>query len=471
MTDGFPVVDCFAALLHTRGIRNGDTVAVFMTNSPEMVVCIYALSKLGAVAALINTNLRGMLIGPHSFLKPKRGLNIVLTKVDDTLQHSLSLSRARAIFSTPDLGSFIKEDLTHHSFNLSSFNDIIPISQATNQPVDLITETTIRQFSPSLIGPAERSILDLALLIYTSGTTGKPKACGVRNLLLMITSTPLTVDVENSSKYFPLRIYSALPLFHGTCMFGGMSYAVGTGSTFCLRRKFSASQFWKDVHDSKATSVLYIGELCRYLLTAPPSPYDRDHNCKVAYGNGLRAEIWDKFRARFGVEEIREVYRSTEGMVKFDNFDPGAWGQGCVGFVGTLRHFFLENDVFIVRYDPGTEAPWRDPKTGFCVRAKVGEEGEAIGRVRNRNALTEYVGNNDATEKKLIRDVFAKGDLFQRMGDLLVRDKDGWVRFQDRVGDTFRWKGENVSAGEVRNHICKIDNVQDAVVYGVKLKS
>jgi acyl-CoA synthetase (AMP-forming)/AMP-acid ligase II len=395
---------------------------------------------------------------------------MVLIGADDTFQHCLGVSKAKTIISTPDLAPFVKGDLTHYSFSFSSFNEMKPVSQATNQPIDHITEATVRQFSPSLVTPAQRSLFDIAVLVYTSGTTGKPKACAIRNFLLMVTSTPLTVDVENSSKYYPARIYSALPLFHGTCLFGGLSYSIGTGSTFCIRRKFSASQFWKDVHDSGATSVLYIGELCRYLLASPPSPYDRNHKCIFAYGNGLRADIWDKFRARFGVEEIREVYRATEGVAKFDNFNSGAWGHGCVGFAGALRQF-LEDDVFIVRYDPETEAPWRDPKTGFCVRASAGEEGEAIGRVRNRNTLTEYLGNNGATEKKLLRDVFAKGDLFQRMGDLLVRDADGWIRFQDRVGDTFRWKGENVSAGEVRNHICKIDNVQDAVVYGVKLKS
>lgn len=395
-------------------------------------------------------------------------MKTVLIRTDETFQHCINVSKAKTIISTPDLAPFVKGDLTHYSLNLSSFNGIKPVSQATDQSVTLITEATIRQVSSSLVSPAQRSIFDIAVLIYTSGTTGKPKACAIRNLLLMITSNPLTIDVENAS--FPLRIYSALPLFHGTCLFAGFSYAVGTGSTFCIRRRFSASQFWKDVHDSGATSVLYIGELCRYLLASPPSPYDRNHKCVLAYGNGLRGEIWDKFRTRFGVKEIREVYRSTEGIAKYDNFTAGAWGHGCVGFVGALRQF-LEDDVFIVRYDPETEAPWRDPKTGFCVKAKVGEEGEVIGRVRNRDALTEYLGDNGATEKKLLRDVFAKGDLFQRMGDLLMRDADGWIRFQDRVGDTFRWKGENVSAGEVRNHICKIDNVQDAVVYGVKLKS
>lgn len=223
------------------------------------------------------------------------------------------------------------------------------------------------------------------------------------------------------------------------------------------------------MHDSRATRVLYIGELCRYLLASPPSPFDKDHKCIVAYGNGLRGEIWEKFSERFNVPEIREIYRSTEGVARFDNFYGGSWGAGAVGFHGPIRQMF-ERDTYLIKFDMETEQPYRDPKTGFCVKAGPGEEGEAIGRVRMRQSLTEYLHNEEATEKKLLRDVFEKGDLFQRMGDLLVRDHDGWIRFGDRVGDTFRWKGENVSAGEVRDHICRMENVQDAVVYGVKLK-
>ncbi|KAJ5565744.1 hypothetical protein N7535_007382 [Penicillium sp. DV-2018c] len=433
------LVDKMAALLKDRGIHTGDTVGVFTTNSPEMVVTVYALSKLGAVAALINTNLR-----------------------DDTFVHCLNVSGSKLIVSTADLAQHVCVDLPHFTVNMTSFES------ANTGPVELITSETLQQFSPSGLSAAKRSPRDLALLIFTSGTTGKPKACAIRNMLTLITSTPLSSDVNNPSKYYPMRIYSPLPLFHGTAFFTGLCAAVGNGGTLCLGRKFSASQFWKEVHDSGATRILYIGELCRYLLSTPPSPYDQDHRCIVASGNGLRGEIWEKFRRRFNVPEIREFYRSTEGVAKFDNHGVGAWGAGKVGFSGPIRRF-LEDDTFIVRYDTNTEMPYRDPVTGFCVRARLGEEGEAIGRVRDRGLLIEYLGNARATEEKLLRDVFQKGDLFQRTGDLVVQDESGWVRFQDRVGDTFRWKGENVSAGEVRDHLCRIEGVHDAVVYGVKL--
>ncbi|PYH96003.1 bifunctional fatty acid transporter and acyl-CoA synthetase [Aspergillus ellipticus CBS 707.79] len=433
------LVDRFAALLHSRNVQSGDFVGVFTTNSPEMVVTIYALNKLGAVAALINTNLR-----------------------DDTFDHCLSVSGSKYIISTPDLSQFVRCEVPHLALNLSSF-DSTPAGTT-----EVITSADLQQFSHSGLAPAKRSLSDLSALIYTSGTTGKPKACAIRNMQALVTSNPNTIDVNNPSKYYPLRTYSSLPLFHGTAYFTGICYSVGNAGTLCLRRKFSASQFWKDVRDSRATRILYIGELCRYLLSTPPSPYDKDHVCIVAGGNGLRGEIWERFRQRFGVPEIREFYRSTEGVAKFDNWGVGAWGAGKIGFAGPIKRL-LEDDTYIVKYDTETEMPYRDPTTGFCVQAKLGEEGEAIGRVKTRGLLTEYLKNEDATEKKLLRDVFKKGDVFQRMGDLVVQDHDGWVRFQDRVGDTFRWKGENVSAGEIRDHICRIPSVHDAVVYGVKL--
>ena len=214
--------------------------------------------------------------------------------------------------------------------------------------------------------------------------------------------------------------------------------------------------------------MLYVGELCRYLLAAAPSPTDRAHKCIVALGNGLHRDVWLKFRDRFGIPEIREVYRSTEGIAKFDNYTKSAAGAGMVGFSGLLR-LYAEDDVFLVKFDPDTEAPFRAPKTGFCVPAEAGEPGEAIGRVRSMAFYNVYHNDPAATELKLISDVFEKGDLFQRTGDLLVREESGWIRFHDRSGDTFRWQGENVSASEVREHVGQLPNVLDCSAYAVKL--
>lgn len=435
--------DKLGEIYRGRGIGKGDMVAVFTTNSPEMVITCLALSKLGAVAALINTNLRG-----------------------EALQHCIDIARAKYIISTPDIAAFITYDLPHLSLNLFSFDDI---KWSEPQPERLLTLTS-QEWLQTIPTPSTvpQDLADVTMLIYTSGTTGKPKACAIRNMQLMAASTPLSIDVRNPKRYYPLRTYSALPLFHGTAFFTGLTYVLGCSGTLCLRRKFSATHFWEDVSSSRATRILYVGELCRYLLATPPSPYDQHHNCIVAHGNGLRGDIWRSFKERFGVPEVREFYRSTEGLAKFENFGPGDTGAGMIGFAGSVRRT-LEDDTFIIRIDKDTKKPVRDPQTGFCIRANCGEPGEAIGRCRRRELLTEYFDDSRATEDKLIRDVFRKGDLFQQMGDLLVHERSGWVRFGDRMGDTFRWKGENVSAGEVRDFICRIEEVQDAIVYGIRL--
>lgn len=374
------------------------------------------------------------------------------------------MSNCSLVLSTPELSDALPCSLPHFSLSFVAF----PNTPAPQDPgITLVTPSDLPT-KPAALPTAKRSPKDLACLIYTSGTTGKPKACAIRNAQMIATGTMHSHDYAKPQKYFPLRTYSALPLFHGTCLFTGFCYTFGTGACFVLARKFSASRFFKDVTESRATRILYVGELCRYLVNSPPSPYDRSHNCIVANGNGLRPEIWEKFKSRFGVPEIREFYRSTEGLGKFDNFGFGAWGAGRLAYGGPVRRWY-ENDTFIVKFDTQTELPYRDPKTGFCIKCRLGEAGEVIGRVKDRGLLTEYLGNSSATEEKLIKDVFVKGDLFQKMGDLVIQDRDGWVHFHDRIGDTFRWKGENVSAGEVRDHVAALPDVEDVVVYGVAL--
>ncbi|EER45562.1 long-chain acyl-CoA synthetase [Histoplasma capsulatum H143] len=415
-------VDQFAGLLHARGIRIGDVVGVFMTNSPEMVVAILALAKLGVVVDLINTNHR-----------------------DDTFH--------------------AKVDLPHICLALSSF----AVSAETPIPpkVELIGLNDLQNASHVNLVPAKRSLTDMAVLICTSG---EPKACVIRNDMLWATSTPFTGDMRDPSKYHPLRTYSSLPPFHSTAFLAGLCYTLGPSGTFCLARKFSATTFWEDVNECRANRILYVGELCRFLLAAPPSPYDRSHSVTHAFGNGLREDVWDKFKERFGVREIREAYRATEAVTKFENDGRSAAGKGKVGFAGPLKRYF-EDVTFVVKYDPEMQMPVRDPNTGFCIKADLGEEGEVIGRVSDLSLLTTYLNDDAATEGKLLRDVFRRGDLFQRMGDLVMREESGWVKFQERIDDRFRWQGQNVSTGEVRSQICMMPNVMDAAVFGVKLDS
>ncbi|EXJ78683.1 hypothetical protein A1O1_09085 [Capronia coronata CBS 617.96] len=449
-------------LHHSLGVKNGDIVAVFMTNSPEMVFTVYALTRLGAAPALINNALRDETL-LHCVRLPASSL--ILTTLD-LAPHAASVAKT--------LGGAVKTV----RLNLGSFRPTTPISNSNNNTFTYITDFPFPELSQSVPTPASllpptppKSLASVAALIYTSGTTGKPKACRVKNAMICVVSCRTSIDDSNPRKYLrPLRVYSCMPLFHGTTFFTGLCYSAGNSGCFCIGRRFSARNFWKEVHESRATRILYVGELCRFLLATPPTLYDRDHNVLVACGNGLQKDVWVAFQERFRVDEVREFYRSTEGLVKYDNAHRrGRPGAGKVGYLGTLRKRVLDKDQFIVKFDYDTEMPIRDPKTGFCVVADRGEPGEAIARIHNLDTYTDYHANQAATEQKFLRDAFAKGDLWQRSGDLLVQEPSGWVRFVDRIGDTYRWMGENVSAGEVRGFISELPGVRDVVVVGRRL--
>ena len=447
-------IDEVALGLHqSLGVKDGDIVAVFMTNVPEMAITILALARLGAAPALINNALR-----------------------DDTLLHCVRLPDSALILSTPDLAPFAASAAK----SLGGSIKTVSLNVGTFQPTPLSTKGDIIDFpfpdpssSPakSLPPTPPKTLASVAALIYTSGTTGKPKACSVKNGLIMAVSCPSTADYDNPKKYQRgLRIYSCMPLFHGTTFFAGYCNSLAQSACFCIGRKFSARGYWKEVSESRATRVLYVGELCRFLLATPPSPYDRKHKVIVAAGNGLQKDVWVAFQKRFGVPEIREFYRSTEGLVKFDNLHhAGRPGAGKVGFLGPLRKHVLEKNQHIIKFDYDTEQPVRDPTTGFCQVAAKGEPGEAIARILNMATYTNYHNNDAATESKLLRNVFAQGDVWQRSGDLLMQESDNWVKFVDRIGDTYRWMGENVSAGEIRGLISELPGVKDAVVVGKRL--
>jgi len=444
-----------------------------MTNSPEMVFTIYALSKLGAVPALINSALRGMRIRALAPRDHFEETDADISSPDDTLIHCVKLPQAKLIISTPDLAPFaataaqsLDGALQTVSLNLGSFRTL-PTSP---MPANIVECPLPDPTKANSIIPPPRAISDVGALIYTSGTTGKPKACSVKNAMICATSCATASDTSDPKKYFPVRTYSCMPLFHGTTFFIGLCYSVGNSGCFCMARKFSARNFWKDVTESRATRILYVGELCRYLLATPPGEYDRQHRCMVAAGNGMQKDVWMAFKQRFAIPEVREFYRSTEGLVKFDHRHVGnASGAGKVAFIGVLKRR-LEADQFIVKFDYDNEMPYRDPKTGFCVLASLDEPGEAISKIKTMATYTDYHGNKKATEAKILRDVFEKGDVYQRSGDLLAQERSGWVHFVDRIGDTFRWKGENVSAGEIRAFISDLPHVQDAVVVGKQLK-
>jgi acyl-CoA synthetase (AMP-forming)/AMP-acid ligase II len=259
-----------------------------------------------------------------------------------------------------------------------------------------------------------------------------------------------------------------MPLYHGT----GLTTAVScmmSGVTLCIGKKFSTSRFWTDIRDSKSTAFVYVGETARYLLANPPSELDRKHAVRVMFGNGMRPDVWHRFVERFGIETVAEFFNSTEGVFGLINVCRGPYLATAVGHHGAIQRFLFRNVFVPVAIDHETNAVARDPKTGFAIRKPYAEGGEILVQIPDEKAFVGYYGNPEATKKKFERDVFRKGDLFYRTGDALRRTDDGRWFFLDRLGDTFRWKSENVSTAEVSEVVGKFPGVIEANVYGVEV--
>jgi fatty-acyl-CoA synthase len=306
---------------------------------------------------------------------------------------------------------------------------------------------------------AEPGLDDVFLYVYTSGTTGYPKPAVVRHSRFTLAGATLQriFDVDRDD-----CIYAPLPLYHGESNFVGFALALRAGACFASRRRFRASEFLADVRRHRATGFVYVGELCRYLLRRPATAGDRDHALRWAAGAGLRPEIWREFQDRFGVRRIYEMYGATEGNVSLLN------RTGRVGSVG--RPFPFQHDhVKLARLDLSTEELIRGDD-GFLVECTAGESGELLGRTdRGRMRYDGYAGDPVASERKLVRSAFAPGDAWFRSGDLLRRDRDGYFHFVDRIGDTFRWRGENVSAQEVADVMQEAPGIGHAAAYGVRI--
>ncbi len=416
-----------------NGVKRGDVVALLMENRPEYVMTWLGLLKAGAVVALINTNLRGAPLA-HSIGIAAAKLAIVGAELAATYEEVASQIEPRPVAwcaggTCPGLPDFDAA-----------------CAAASGAPADKAWRAGI-------------TCKDKAFYIYTSGTTGLPKASNFTHLrmLYMMHGFAGGLNVKASD-----RIYNVLPLYHsagGVCAVG---MGLLTGGAVIIKRKFSVHEFWDDVHRYEATIFQYIGELCRYLLNAPPSRFERDHKIRAITGNGLRPEIWKNFQERFAIPKIVEFYGATEGNVSMLNYD------GTIGAVGRvppyMRGFFTTR---IVKFDVEKEMPVRGPD-GFCIECADGEVGECIGRIGEGpgKGFDGYTKASD-TQKKVLSDVFATGDRWFRTGDLMKRDAGGYFYFVDRIGDTFRWKGENVATSEVAEALGVYPGVKEANVYGV----
>jgi len=421
-----------------QGLRKGDVVGLLMTNRPEYFAAWLGITAVGGVVALFNTNL----VGPslwHCIDVVHPGHVIVASEFAEKLSAALPTSDA-------DLRIWI------HGADHASLHRI---------------DSLLHQLSPESLSSAERrtlSIDDLALLIYTSGTTGLPKAANVSHgrILQWACWFAGMLDIRPED-----RMYNCLPMYHSI---GGVlvpGAALVSGASVAIRGIFSAGQFWDDVIRWDCTLFQYIGEFCRYLLNTPATPNERNHRIRLACGNGLSADVWRDFQKRFHVPRIVEFYASTEGGLSLFN------AEGEPGAIGRVPAYLAHRySPVLVRFDAEAGEPVRDEQ-GFCIRCKVNESGEALARSRGDSSQSgsRFEGYTDprASEKKLLRNVFEPGDVWVRTGDLMRRDDRGFFYFVDRVGDTFRWKGENVATTEIAEVVASFPGVLHAVVYGVKV--
>ena len=423
----------FAHWALSLGLKPGDVVAVLLPNRLDYLPLWFGLTKIGVVAALINNQL-----------------------VDEPLAHCLRVSGASHCV-VDDATSAACGAITAR---LTSPPRVWSLGVAKGHESDLAAAI----WAASAERPDRRmrrglKARDLALLIYTSGTTGLPKAARVTHVRagLYMRGFAGATGARASD-----RIYVALPMYHAVGGLCAMGAALLNGASVALRESFSATHFWGDIVAERATMFVYIGELCRYLVNQPPHPSERAHGLRLAFGNGLARDVWASLEDRFGVPRILEFYGATEGNVSLFNFDGK---RGALGRVAPYLSFLFQ--IALARFDPESQAPVRGPD-GLCIRAADEEVGECLGVIA-RGARTEYAGYVDRAEsdKKVLKDAFRAGDRWFLTGDLMTRDRDGYFYFVDRVGDTFRWKGENVSTSEVAGAMLAAPGVREAVVYGV----
>lgn len=421
-----------------QGLAPGDVVCLLMPNCADYLSIWLGLTRVGVVVALLNTNLSGELLA-HSVNIVSPRYVIVAAKL------------SRAVWSArPHIQGEVRY-CTH-----GAGDDDLPRIDLAVAPLSGAKLTDSDSPAPGLD--------DRALYIYTSGTTGLPKAANVSHLRLMQWSHWFAGLMNTQPTD---RMYNCLPLYHSV---GGV---VATGATLVgggavvLRERFSASEFWKDVVQERCTLFQYIGELCRYLLASPPQDWEGQHSLRLCCGNGLRRDAWEAFRDRFRIPQILEYYAATEGSFSLYNC------EGRLGAIGRIPPFLSHRmPVALVKFDPATELPLRDG-SNFCLRCAANEVGEAIGQIADSTGKQagrfEGYADGAASEKKILRDVFAPGDAWYRTGDLMRKDEQGFFYFVDRVGDTYRWKGENVSTGEVTAVVTGCRGVTEAAVYGVTI--
>jgi fatty-acyl-CoA synthase len=420
------------------GLRKGETVCLLMPNRPEYMAVWLGITRAGGAVSLVNTNL----VGPSLAYC----IDIVAPK------HIIVAVELVSAFTTAEPYLKTKPRIWVHGGQTHHFTQI---------------DRELEKFGGNNLKANERqplTIEDKALYIYTSGTTGLPKAANINHYRLMLASYAFAGVMDTRASD---RMYDCLPMYHTTGGVLATGAVLIAGGSVAIREKFSASEFWDDVVRFDCTLFQYIGELCRYLVNSPPNPKETSHRLRLCCGNGLRPDIWTPFKTRFKIPAILEFYAATEGNVNLFNF------EGVPGSIGRIPWFLARRfPTKIVKFDTDRQQPARDAR-GFCIPCVTNEVGETIGQILNDaskpgNRFEGYAEGAE-NERKILRNVFTRGDAWFRTGDLMRKDADGYFYFVDRVGDTFRWKGENVSTTEVAETINLFHGVNEANVYGVQV--
>jgi len=400
-------------------------------NSPEYFFITTGINKIQGVSALININQRGQ-----------------------ALIHSIKIVNPKYIIVDRECLPSLLEVTDELSFKK---DEILIINNLNNDKTDYIDlKNHIKNVSDENPNTTNNSTLtQLGFYIYTSGTTGLPKAVIIENQSITWNGVFYGCSITRADSNDIILI--ANPLYHSLSICTAWGIAVYIGATVVLRKKFSASNFWKDVQKYKITFTTYVGEIPRYILNQPPSEYEKDHSLKKMLGLGLRKDVWLKFKERFKVEHIFEYYSSTEGYGPIVNIDeiPGMIGRNNIP------------NHALAKVNPETGEFYKDPN-GFFIKCEPGDVGMSLMKIIDIENFRKY-SDKDKTNQKIIRDVFEKGDVYFITGDLLQLHEDMWMSFADRFGDTFRWKGENVSTQEVENILNTHKNILMSAVYGVEI--
>ena len=414
------------------GIRKGNVVAVLMENRPELLLISMALAKIGGIAALINNSQKHKTL-QHSFKLANPDLVLIGAELfENYIEIEAELGFPKKITYAVANQNVLEKKITYPFFDIESTHF------SRNEPV---INFKIQSKDPNLY-------------IYTSGTTGLPKASVISHgrWIKGYSAFGLTGIRLNSSDI----LYVPLPFFHATAMVVCWTSVVAGGAAMVIKNKFSLSEFWSDIDKYKATAFGYVGEICKYLLNAEIHPLEQGNTITKMIGNGLRPEIWPIFKKRFKIDQVAEFYASSEGNIAFFNlFNIDA----TMGFTIT--------NYAIVQYDTENDKPILDRK-GFMQKVKSKGTGLLLGEISTRYPFDGYT-EQGKSEKSIVRNVFKKGDAYFNTGDL-VRDMGYFhTQFVDRLGDTFRWKGENVSTTEVEGIINEFEGIQESIVYGVEV--